>query len=246
MSLYLDGASLPSPTWMLVGATGRVCQDIGLHKALPSGARSRTDLECRNRLLWTAFVLDQNLALALGRPAVFRSEIIEVNLPGLLDNGGTGCDDEDPTTTISGWSGDDRALATFRANVNICRYIQDVTELKLTGGGQQDDVNKLLSIDDRLRSAWAEFPPQYTDPRSREPLEVPALRRKLLRFFNYRVYLLTVYSTLQLSACSIITIPLVLRFQHAVITHLPNILSLQFYHHKQVYSSPLDSMLVYS
>lgn len=176
MSMYLDSASLPSPTWMIVGAMGRVCQDIGLHKALPSGARSRTDIECRNRLFWAAFILDQKLALALGRPAIFRSSSIEINLPGMLDNTGTGCDDEDPAANLSGWSGDERALSTFRANVNICRYIQDVTELKLTGGGGQEDVTKLLTIDDRLRSAWAEFPPEYTDPRSREPLEVPALR----------------------------------------------------------------------
>ena len=85
MSLYLDNASLPSPCWMMTGAMARVCQDAVLDKEPPPHMFSETELECRRRLFWAAFIQERKECLKKGRATVMQDDDIEVPLPRLLE-----------------------------------------------------------------------------------------------------------------------------------------------------------------
>lgn len=159
----------------MVGAMARICQDIGLHKR--QRRISREEAESRKRLFWGAYILDQKIALVLGRPSVFRNAGIEVGLPDSLDienDQSIAC----PPVVEEGWNGGQRGLETLRANAYVCRYFEAVSNVEITATGSQEDMQKLLSIDAQLKRGWEIFPADLTDPQSREPIDVPAIRRK--------------------------------------------------------------------
>ena len=85
MSLYLDNASLPSPCWMITGAMARVCQDAVLDKEPPPHMFSETELECRRRLFWAAYIQERKECLKKGRAVVIQDDDVEVSLPRPLE-----------------------------------------------------------------------------------------------------------------------------------------------------------------
>ena len=175
MALYLDNASLPSPAWMITGAMARVCVDMGLHKNNPH--LSPEERESRKRLFWASYILDQKIALVLGRPPVFRNSQIEVSLPEITEGDeSVAC----PPVTEEGWDGNMRVLNTFRANIIVCQHFEEVTNVNIMNNGAQDDIQRLLAIDGRLARGWEMFPADMTDPRNLDPIEVPLLRREFL------------------------------------------------------------------
>ncbi|KAI5796793.1 fungal-specific transcription factor domain-containing protein [Pyronema domesticum] len=181
MSIYLDKATLPSPCWMICGAMGRVCQDIGLGRQPPNSKFSPLELEARSRLFWGAYIQDKRVSMKMGRPWILRSEDCDVPLPATLDDDGVGA-------PVSGLPPDSqpvrdqvavtrRALSTFKATIHACKTVESVLGVKpLPRKGGEDHKNRLQELDHELLKAWAMLPPELSDAERPEPLDFACVR----------------------------------------------------------------------
>ncbi|XHG09656.1 hypothetical protein AWENTII_012699 [Aspergillus wentii] len=79
---YLLSESRINHCWSLFGTTARLALAIGLHRRR---RRERgvdyIEQECRKRVFWCAYSLDNYLSAALGRPKIFHDEDIDQELP---------------------------------------------------------------------------------------------------------------------------------------------------------------------
>ncbi|KAF1346519.1 fungal-specific transcription factor domain-containing protein [Delphinella strobiligena] len=67
--------------WHVAGQAVRVAVDIGLHGAPAPDAYSLVDMEMRKRRFWSAYAIDRNVSVNLGRPSAIRDADITVELP---------------------------------------------------------------------------------------------------------------------------------------------------------------------
>jgi hypothetical protein len=73
----------------LFGTTARLAIAIGLHRARrrePAAGIDYIESECRKRVLWCAYSLDNYLSAALGRPRIFHDDDIDQDLPIVADD----------------------------------------------------------------------------------------------------------------------------------------------------------------
>jgi hypothetical protein len=187
MSLYLDKASLPSPCWMICGAMARVCQDIGLHRQSPAGYFTDVQLESRARLFWAAYVQDKRVSMKMGRPHMLRAEDCDVGYPGTVANTGIGAvllspqlvgvplPDDTPEAEENKLVGQ-RAIQTIRATIGACKVIESILGHKVASDGGEQEMRRLLRLDDKLHESWDTLPPELKDPNSLDPLPLAAVR----------------------------------------------------------------------
>ncbi|KAI5789701.1 fungal-specific transcription factor domain-containing protein [Peziza echinospora] len=181
MSIYLMNASLPSPSWMMIGATCRVFQDLGLHKCPPPNQISKIEQECRNRLFWASYVLDRQIGIVFGRPVIYKDQEIEVNYPGQIYDFGAGAmgEERDASSGDDAYSPEDRfdiGLQSYRALIQVCRCFQRVRSAYAREEGSENDILRVREVEHELDKAWDLFPPELKELSSSQPLEVAALR----------------------------------------------------------------------
>lgn len=83
-SIALCELNLKSAAWACLGHVVRAAQDLGLH--LETGTRSRLDADMRRRVWWAIYVVDQTMALEMGRPALIHDSDCDVALPEPIDD----------------------------------------------------------------------------------------------------------------------------------------------------------------
>ncbi|TGZ78819.1 hypothetical protein EX30DRAFT_397506 [Ascodesmis nigricans] len=185
MSIYLDNASLPAPAWMITGSMARVCQDINIDKPPPSDIIDPLEIESRKRLFWAAYIQERKVCLKKGRRVIFRDSEIEVGLPQIMEpmtpeserSKGIGRPDSRIAEDVTGLTAESQdSLQCLRAQIHISRLCRDLGDVRLEEGGGLRDLQTIQSIDERLKTAWEEFPCYLTDLKNLEPLEMGALR----------------------------------------------------------------------
>lgn len=67
--------------WQAAGQAVRAAVDLGLHRSLPNESHSQLQQEMRKRIFWSAYALDRNISLALGRPCALKDSDINIPLP---------------------------------------------------------------------------------------------------------------------------------------------------------------------
>ncbi|KAF4534013.1 uncharacterized protein LTHEOB_3626 [Lasiodiplodia theobromae] len=67
--------------WHVAGQAMRFAIDLGLHRMPAKPQLDLFDVEMRKRVFWSAYSLDRNVSLALGRPFAIRDAEINVPLP---------------------------------------------------------------------------------------------------------------------------------------------------------------------
>ncbi|KAF2011985.1 hypothetical protein BU24DRAFT_465561 [Aaosphaeria arxii CBS 175.79] len=74
--------------WLVTGQAIRTAIDLGLHRTLASlsSELGLFDLEMRKRVFWSAYAIDRNVSITLGRPCGMRDEDIDVPLPQNLSD----------------------------------------------------------------------------------------------------------------------------------------------------------------
>ncbi|KAL5334812.1 hypothetical protein BJX70DRAFT_391120 [Aspergillus crustosus] len=86
---YLLGQSRINHCWSLFGTTARLAIAIGLHRGR---RRERTvsvdcvEQECRKRVFWCMYSLDNYLSAALGRPRIFHDDEIDQEFPAIAND----------------------------------------------------------------------------------------------------------------------------------------------------------------
>lgn len=86
---YLLSLSRINHCWTLFGTTAHLALAIGLNRnrrADPIGGLNHVDVECRRRVFWCAYSLDNYLSAALGRPRTFHDADIDTELPSCIDD----------------------------------------------------------------------------------------------------------------------------------------------------------------
>ncbi|KAI9035725.1 uncharacterized protein KD926_002946 [Aspergillus affinis] len=87
---YLLSQSRINHCWSLFGTTARLAIAIGLHRKRrrehPLGVDDFVDQECRKRVFWCAYSLDNYLSAALGRPRIFHDNEIDQELPAIAND----------------------------------------------------------------------------------------------------------------------------------------------------------------
>ncbi|KAF8423259.1 fungal-specific transcription factor domain-containing protein [Tirmania nivea] len=185
MSIYLMNASLPSPCWMMIGATCRVFQDLGLHKMPQLNQVTKVEQECRNRLFWAAYVLDRQIGIVFGRPVIFHDQDIDVKFPGLVDEEGVGPTGQETSEKATGHQAGgsqglmdsaEMSLRVYRALIQVCRCFEKVRATYALEAGSEEDIMRLREVEHQLDRAWDMFPSELMDILSNQPLEIAALR----------------------------------------------------------------------
>lgn len=77
---YLLSRSRVNHCWSLFGTTARLILAIGIHRKRRLETSNGSDLiefECRKRVFWCAYGLDNYLSAALGRPRTFHDDDID-------------------------------------------------------------------------------------------------------------------------------------------------------------------------
>lgn len=87
---YLLSQSRINHCWSLFGTTARLAIAIGLHRKRRRehslGVDDFVDQECRKRVFWCAYSLDNYLSAALGRPRMFHDNEIDQELPAIAND----------------------------------------------------------------------------------------------------------------------------------------------------------------
>ncbi|PYH76297.1 hypothetical protein BO82DRAFT_387403 [Aspergillus uvarum CBS 121591] len=99
---YLLSQSRINHCWSLFGTTARLAIAIGLHRVRRRDRGSGFDYvegECRKRVFWCAYSLDNYLSAALGRPRIFHDDDIDQELPAVANDSHILADQILPATT---------------------------------------------------------------------------------------------------------------------------------------------------
>ncbi|OKL61786.1 hypothetical protein UA08_02213 [Talaromyces atroroseus] len=86
---YLLSQSRINHCWSLFGTTARLAMAIGLHRTRKremGASVDHIDFECRKRVFWCAYSLDNYLSAALGRPRIFHDDDIDQDFPTVADD----------------------------------------------------------------------------------------------------------------------------------------------------------------
>lgn len=86
---YLLGQSRINHCWSLFGTMARLAIAIGLHRGRRqelTGSADFVEQECRKRVFWCIYILDNYLGAALGRPRIFHDDEIDQELPAIAND----------------------------------------------------------------------------------------------------------------------------------------------------------------
>ncbi|KUJ18384.1 uncharacterized protein LY89DRAFT_47192 [Mollisia scopiformis] len=86
---YLLSQSRVNHCWSLFGTTAHLILAIGIHRKRrveTSNGSDLIDLECRKRVFWCAYSLDNYLSAALGRPRTFHDDDIDQDFPTCVND----------------------------------------------------------------------------------------------------------------------------------------------------------------
>lgn len=86
---YLLSQSRVNHCWSLFGTTAHLILAIGIHRKRrieTSNGFDLIELECRKRVFWCAYSLDNYLSAALGRPRTFHDDDIDQDFPTCVND----------------------------------------------------------------------------------------------------------------------------------------------------------------
>ncbi|KAH9897468.1 fungal-specific transcription factor domain-containing protein [Xylariomycetidae sp. FL2044] len=85
MALYCTRAPRDPGAWTYVGAAMRLCIELGLHRRGPRRQSPSLQGEMNKRRFWTAYFLDRDISIAIGRPPSLSDHDIDAELPLDID-----------------------------------------------------------------------------------------------------------------------------------------------------------------
>lgn len=83
MSLYCTRAPREPGAWTYIGMAVRLCIELGLHRSRHGRPSIRNELN--KRRFWTAYFLERDICIAIGRPPSISDHDIDVDLPFDID-----------------------------------------------------------------------------------------------------------------------------------------------------------------
>ncbi|KAK5174417.1 uncharacterized protein LTR77_001497 [Saxophila tyrrhenica] len=84
LALYCTRAPRDPGAWTFIGAAMRLCVELGLHRKRPQTCPS-VQRELSKRRFWTAYFLDRDISIAIGRPPGISDHDLDCELPLDID-----------------------------------------------------------------------------------------------------------------------------------------------------------------
>ena len=81
MSVFAVNEHQSVNSWHCIGQAVRMAIDLGLHQSSSSTSSHLLTTEMRRRVFWSAYTLDRNISISLGRPYAVRDADVNVPLP---------------------------------------------------------------------------------------------------------------------------------------------------------------------
>ena len=81
MAIVIQGTPNPRPCSVLISATIKLAQSMGLHKKNEDLDLSDAEIEQRKRVFWIAYLLDKDVSLRTGQPPAQDDDDMDVDLP---------------------------------------------------------------------------------------------------------------------------------------------------------------------
>lgn len=174
MTSYLEGAALPSPSWMVAGSLARVCQDIGLHHAPLPNQCTIIEAEHQSRLFWATYILDRKLALEFGRNPILDENDIDTELPGHWKFDGI----EDETFSDALVDQIPVGIQIMRACIENAKIVELILELNVTPGQELLSEARVTEIETHLDVNALHISFNYLYPKNDESIDPAILKCK--------------------------------------------------------------------
>lgn len=81
---YLTSADIPNAAYNAIGLACRLCFQFGLHQQSSWRNYTPFEIHMRQRIFWTAYILDRKISLSCGRPYCIREPGIDIEQPAYL------------------------------------------------------------------------------------------------------------------------------------------------------------------
>ncbi|KZZ96535.1 Transcription factor [Moelleriella libera RCEF 2490] len=188
MALFMKGTPNPQPTSLLIAAAIRLSHSIGLHKRGTGFNLNPIEIEQRRRVFWIAYMMDKDLCLQSGRPAVQDDDDMNVELP-----------DSDPEDNIG-----NIPLADGKGKMNLFRLMCEFTviegnvykRLYSTKATKQSDgelLNTIGELDQQLEEWKDRIPVDFRPEHEIKASHTPLILHIVMLHFNYYNCLTTIH-----------------------------------------------------
>ncbi|KAE8453315.1 hypothetical protein EG329_011382 [Mollisiaceae sp. DMI_Dod_QoI] len=149
--------------WMLNGMAVRFAIDLGLHRKSYCSTRSLLRSEMKKRVFWSAYVLDRNISVALGRPFSIQDREIDVELPLQLTDQQL-LEDAPPQETFTPTIFD---MSTFNHIIKLRQIHSKILRKFYPVNALEQDGTQFQESRDQIRAEleqWMISTPRYISP----------------------------------------------------------------------------------
>ncbi|KAK3950603.1 fungal-specific transcription factor domain-containing protein, partial [Pseudoneurospora amorphoporcata] len=181
--LYLLSTCRYNKAWYTFGNTLQMITGLGLHRRLGRNRGLGRDIskrpdyakiQCERRTFWTAYIIDKQLSMVLGRPSYFRDDFIDQELPDAVND-----EDMGPTGPLRPHKGDcymEALLSHARLNKLIDKLLHQVYSLREIP--HQQRINSALRIGKEVQKWRDELP--YLLRNVKPNLLLPLFQRQMV------------------------------------------------------------------
>ncbi|CZR52338.1 uncharacterized protein PAC_02215 [Phialocephala subalpina] len=149
--------------WMVNGVAIRFAIDLGLHRKSSCPTRSLLRSEMKKRIFWSAYLLDRNISVALGRPFSIQDREINVDLPMQLTDQQL-LEDSAPQETFGPTIYD---TSTFRHIIRLRQIHSKILRKFYPVNASEQDGTTIQDSRDQIRAEleqWMMTSPRYMSP----------------------------------------------------------------------------------
>ncbi|KUJ12403.1 uncharacterized protein LY89DRAFT_785771 [Mollisia scopiformis] len=149
--------------WMVNGLAIRFAIDLGLHRKSYCPTRSLLRSEMKKRIFWSAYALDRNISVALGRPFCIQDREINVDLPLQLTDQQI-LEESAPEEAFAPSIYD---MSTFRHIVRLRQIHSKILRKFYPVNASEQDGTQFQESRDQIRAEleqWMVSTPRYISP----------------------------------------------------------------------------------
>ncbi|KAJ5536645.1 hypothetical protein N7513_009831 [Penicillium frequentans] len=158
----------------------RLAMQNGMHRKCKSDAYSPKMIETRNRVWWTAYLLERKISIFHGRPLSMLRADVDATIPL-----------HKPELAL----GDSRAsVARAEASIQLTHFLEDIyNEVTLLRSCQKQQVSKiiknLLARKVSLQTWWNSLPEEVVRERTRSPMHIRSMMHLRLEYCLVRMFM---------------------------------------------------------
>ncbi|KAJ6110258.1 hypothetical protein N7486_002493 [Penicillium sp. IBT 16267x] len=176
-ALPIDASGLG---YIYINIAIRLAMQNGMHRKCKSDAFSPTMIETRNRVWWTAYLLERKISIFHGRPLSMLRADVDASIPL-----------HKPELEL----GDSQAsVARAEASIQLIHFLEDIlNEITILRGCQKQQIPKiiksLLTRKLALQNWWNSLPEEVVREGTRSPMHVRSIMHLRLEYCLVRMFM---------------------------------------------------------